>query len=188
MSTPWNESGVKGARRFLDKVWRLFPNVNQKDTHTKSLERLIHQTIDGVETDIESLKFNTAIAKMMTLVNEYQKVPEISRKDYETLLRLLYPIAPHLCEEIWQKLGHEDLMVFESYPVADPKKMKEEELTIVISINGKVKDKVVVDADISKQEMETLAKSRDKIKKLIDGKQIVKVIVVPKKLVNIVIK
>lgn len=188
MSTPWNESGVKGARRFLDKVWRLFPKANQKNTHTKSLERSIHQTIDGVETDIESLKFNTAIAKMMTLVNEYQKAPEISRKDYETLLKLLYPIAPHLCEEIWQKLGHENLLVFEPYPVSDPKKMKEEELTIVISINGKVKDKVVVDADISKQEMESLAKSRDKIKKLMDGKQIVKIIVVPKKLVNIVVK
>lgn len=188
MSTPWNDSGVKGARRFLDKVWRLFPNVNQKETHTKSLELLINQTILGVDSDIENLKFNTAIAKMMTLTNEYQKQAEITKKDYEVLVRLLYPIAPHLCEEIWQKLGHEDLLVFEPYPVHDPNKLVESVIPIVISINGKVRDKIEVDADIEDQELEKLAVNQEKIQSMIEGKQIIKVIIVPKKLVNIVVK
>ncbi len=189
MSTPWNESGVKGARRFLDKVWRLFPNVNkEKSGNTKSLEKILHQTIDGVESDLENLKFNTAIAKLMTLTNEMGKVDEITLSDYEILVRLLYPIAPHICEEIWNKLGHEELLVFVPYPKADPKKMVDDEVTVVISVNGKVKDKMEVDASLSNKELEDLAMSRDKIQSLVSGKEIVKVIVVPKKLVNIVIK
>ncbi len=188
MSTPWSDSGLKGARRFLDKIWRLFSNINSEENYTKSLEKLIHKTIYGVEIDIESLKFNTAIAKMMTLVNEYQKQKEITKKDYEALIKLLYPIAPHICEELWQKLGHKDLLVFEQYPTYDPKKMIDEEITFVISINGKVKDKVIVDANITKEKIKELALNRSKIKKIIEGKQIVKIIVVPKKLINIVTK
>ncbi|MBN2540993.1 MAG: leucine--tRNA ligase [Bacilli bacterium] len=189
MSTPWNESGVKGARRFLDKVWRLFPNVvRSKTTYTKALEKAIHQTIDGVTSDIENLKFNTAIAKLMTLTNEFGKAEAISLKDYETLIRLLYPIAPHICEELWNQLGHDDLLVFEPYPIADPKKMVDEEVTVVISINGKVKDKVEVDANITNQELQDVAVKRERIQSLIQGQVIVKVIVVPKKLVNIVVK
>ncbi len=188
MSTPWNESGVKGARRFLDKIWRLFPNVTDSNDYSKNLERLINQTILGVETDIETLKFNTAIAKMMTLTNEYQKQESITRKDYETLIRMLYPIAPHICEELWQKLGHEGLLVFVPYPVHDPKKLAEDSYTIVISINGKVKDKIEVEEGISNQELEERALNQDKIKELIAGHTVVKTIIVPKKIVNIVIK
>ncbi len=188
MSTPWNDSGIKGARRFLDKIWRLFPNVNQKEQHTKSLELIINQTILGVTTDIENLKFNTAIAKMMILINEYQKSEEITKKDYEVLLKLLNPIAPHLCEELWSKLGHKDLLVFEDYPLHDPKKLVEDEIPIVISINGKVREKITVNSDISKEELEKLAINQEKIQGYIEGKQIVKIIVVPNKLVNIVIK
>ena len=188
MSTPWNESGVKGARRFLDKVWRLFPNVSASDKHTKSLELLINQTILGVETDIENLKFNTAIAKMMTLVNEYQKQDQITRKDYEVLIRLLYPIAPHLCEEIWNKLGHQDLLVYEPYPVHDPAKLVEDVIPIVISINGKLREKIEVSADTTDKELEKMALELEKIQKFIEGQTVVKVIVVPKKLVNIVVK
>ncbi len=188
MSTPWNDLGVKGARRFLDKVWRLFPNINEKQTHTKELELIINQTILGVENDLENLKFNTAIAKMMTLTNEFQKQNEITKKDYEVLLRLLYPIAPHICEEIWEKLGHKDLLVNVPYPIHDPAKLVESVIPIVISINGKVRDKIEVDADIDKKSLEELAFKQEKIIKLIEGKQVIKTIVVPKKLVNIVVK
>ncbi|XFA99687.1 leucine--tRNA ligase [Candidatus Izemoplasma sp. B36] len=188
MSTPWNENGVKGARRFLDKVWRLFPKVNQSDQYTKDLELIINQTIQGVESDFETLKFNTAIAKMMILTNEYNKLGEISKADYELLLKLLYPVAPHLCEEIWNKLGHKDLLVFEKYPTYDPKKLVEDVIPIVISINGKVRDKIETKRDLPKAELEALAKSQEKIKSYTEGKTIIKVIVVPNKLVNIVVK
>ena len=188
MSTPWNDNGVKGARRFLDKVWRLFPKVNQSNTYSKDLELIINQTIQGVESDFETLKFNTAIAKMMILTNEYNKQVEISRADYELLLKLLYPVAPHLCEEIWNKLGHEDLLVYEKYPVYDTKKLVEDVIPIVISINGKVRDKIEVKRDLPKTELEALAKNQEKIKSYTEGKTIIKVIVVPNKLVNIVVK
>ncbi|MBI9008745.1 MAG: leucine--tRNA ligase [Tenericutes bacterium] len=188
MSTPWNDSGVKGARRFLDKVWRLFPNVTDSNKHTKKLEFIINKTIQGVESDCETLKFNTAIAKMMTLTNEFQKQDSITKKDYEVLVRLLYPIAPHICEEIWSMLGHKELLVFESFPICDESKLVESEIPVVISVNGKVRDKVIVDADISKSDLEKLAMSQEKIQSYIEGKTVVKVIVVPKKLVNIVVK
>ncbi|MCK5763864.1 MAG: class I tRNA ligase family protein [Clostridiales bacterium] len=188
MSTPWNDSGVKGARRFLDKVWRLFPKVNDLNSHTKSLELIINQTIQGVEKDCETLKFNTAIAKMMTLTNEYNKQKEITRADYEVLLKILNPIAPHLCEELWNKLGHKELLVFEAYPKFDPSKTVENDISMVISINGKVRDKIRVARDTAKVELEKIALSQEKIINLIEGKQIVKIIVVPNKLVNIVVK
>jgi len=188
MSTPWNESGVKGARRFLDKVWRLFPNVNGQDGHTKELELIINQTILGVETDIENLKYNTAIAKLMTLTNEYQRYDSITRKDYEVLVKLLYPIAPHLCEEIWQKLGHEDLLVFAPFPIHDPRKLIEDTIPVVIQVNGKLKDKMEVSAEITDEELKKLALSQERIQKFLEGNQVVKVIVVPKKLINIVIR
>ncbi len=188
MSTPWNDSGVKGARRFLDKVWRLFPKVSEEQKHTKDLELIINQTIQGVKEDCENLKFNTAIAKMMTLVNEYQKCDTITRSDYEVLIKLLNPIAPHVCEEIWNKLGHKDLLVFEPYPEFDPEKLVEDVIDLVISINGKVRDKIQVKRDMDKLALEELAVSQERIQKFIDGKKIIKVIVVPNKLVNIVVK
>ncbi len=188
MSTPWNDAGIKGSRRFLDKIWRLFPSVSDTDKYTPALELIINQTIQGVSNDIENLKFNTAIAKLMTLSNEYQKNGSVSKKDYEVLLKLLYPIAPHICEELWNKLGHNELLVFEPYPTFDPKKLVKDEVPLVISVNGKVRDKLTVALNTSKAELEKLALSQEKIKYYTEGKQIIKVIVVPNKLVNIVVK
>ncbi len=188
MSTPWNEDGVKGARRFLDKIWRMFPKVNQSTTYTLDLERDIHLTIKGVDEDIENIKFNTAIAKMMELVNLYNKQTEITKADYEVLLKILYPIAPHLCEELWRKLGHKELLVFESYPNYNPKKLVKEEIELVLSINGKVRDKVVVENNLSKDKLKEIALESEKIQGYIKGKEIIKTIVVPNKLVNIVVK
>lgn len=188
MSTPWNDLGVKGARRFLDKIWRMFPNVITGESFSPSLERVIHETIKGVSEDLETMKFNTAIAKLMTLVNEYNKQATITLADYEVLLQLLYPIAPHVCEELWQKLGHETLLVFETYPSYDESKLVKDEIELVISVNGKVRDKIVVENNLSKADLETLALKSDKIKNHIEGQSIVKIIVVPNKLVNIVVK
>ena len=188
MSTPWNELGVKGARRFLDKVWRMFPNVIEGKSYSQDLERIIHETIKGVSEDIENLKFNTAIAKLMTLVNEFNKQEKITRADYETLLQLLNPIAPHVTEEIWAMLGHETLLVYEMYPEYEEAKLVKDEIEVVISINGKVRDKMTVDNNLDRKVLEELALKSEKIKSHIEGKTIVKVIVVPNKLVNIVVK
>jgi leucyl-tRNA synthetase len=188
MSTPWNDLGVKGARRFLDKIWRMFPNVTENESYSPELERIIHETIKGVSEDIESLKFNTAIAKLMTLVNEYNKQEKITRGDYEVLLQLLNPIAPHVTEELWNMLGHETLLVYETYPSYDESKLVKDEIDLVISINGKVRDKLVVENNLPQKELERIALGSEKIKNHLEGKQVVKVIVVPNKLVNIVVK
>ncbi len=188
MSTPWSDAGVKGSRKFLDRVWRLQNKLNDLEGHTKSLELILNQTIKGVAEDFEGLKFNTAIAKMMTLVNELNKQVTITKADYEVLVRLLYPIAPHLCEEIWENLGHKESLVHEAYPEFDPKKLVQNEIPLVISINGKVRDKIEVERDIPKNILEDLALSQEKIKPFLEGKTVVKVIVVPNKLVNIVVK
>jgi len=188
MSTPWNDEGLKGARRFLDKIWRMYPRVNQKETYSKDFERDIHLTIKGVSEDIESLKFNTAIAKLMELVNLYNKADEISKADYEVLLILTYPIAPHMTEELWHMLGHEDLLVHQAYPQYNPKKLIKDEIELVLMVNGKLRDKVLVDHGLSKSELEEIALNSDKIQKYCEGKTIVKKIVVPNKLVNIVVK
>jgi len=188
MSTPWNEDGVKGARRFLDKIWRMFPKVNDQKTYSKALERDIHLTIKGFDEDVENLKFNTAIAKLMELVNLYNKEDSITRADYETLLKLLYSIAPHIAEELWQKLGHEEILVFEKFPEYDPKKLVKDEIELVIMINGKLRDKVTVENNLDKESLEKIAFESDKVKKYMEGKTLVKTIVVPNKLVNIVVK
>lgn len=185
-STPWSDSGVKGARRFLDKVWRLKDHV-QAIKDSKDIERILHKTIDEVNSDIEHTKFNTAIAKLMSLTNELSKETTISETSYLTLLKLLYPFAPHICEELYNLLGFEGTMMFESYPVADPKKMVESTVTMVISINGKVRDKIEVDKDLDKAVLERLALENERIVKFIDNQPIKKVIVVPNKLINIVI-
>ena len=188
MSTPWNDEGLKGARRFLDKIWRMFPKVNKNNTISSHLERKIHLTIKGVSEDIENLKFNTAIAKLMELVNAYNKESEISKGDYEVLLKLLNPIAPHITEELWEKCGHSEPLVFAPYPVFNPEKLKKDEVEVVLMVNGKLRDKVVVGSQLSKAELEKIALSSPKIQKQVEGKTVVKLIVVPNKLVNIVIK
>ncbi|MDD4070631.1 MAG: leucine--tRNA ligase, partial [Candidatus Izemoplasmatales bacterium] len=188
MSTPWNDLGVKGARRFLDKIWRMLPNVTEEAVYTKELERVINETIKGVSEDLENLKFNTAIAKMMSLVNEYNKFEKVSTADYEVLLKLLNPIAPHITEELWEMLGHETLLVYELYPEYDESKLVKDEIELVISVNGKLRDKITVENNLSKEALEAIALQSEKIQNHIEGKAIVKIIVVTNKLVNIVVK
>jgi leucyl-tRNA synthetase len=166
----------------------MFPNVKPGDKYSRKLERMIHETIKGVSEDIENLKFNTAIAKMMTLVNEYNKMEELTTADYEVLLQILNPIAPHITEELWQMLGHETLLVHETYPSYDEAKLVKDEIDLVISVNGKVRDKITVDSQTTEEELKKLAVSTEKIQAFINGMTVVKIIVVPNKLINIVIK
>lgn len=183
-STPWNPSGVKGARRFLDKLARLEEKVSEKEN--TSYQVALHKTIKAVDEDIENVKFNTAIAKLMTLVNELGKVDYINKTDYEMLIKLVYPFAPHICEEIWETLGNNEDLVYAPWPKHDETKLVESTLEIVVSINGKVRDKINISIDMSKEEILEMAKSREKIQTLLEGKTIRKEIYVPKKLVNIV--
>ncbi|MFW6285167.1 MAG: leucine--tRNA ligase [Bacillota bacterium] len=185
-STPWSEEGVKGARRFLDKVWRLFEKVAEGASDSNDLITLLNKTIKGVGEDIETVKFNTAIAKLMTFVNEALKQDAIHKTTYETFLRLLNPFAPHIAEELNDRLGEEAPMVHKAYPEYDPEKLIEDTVTIVLQVNGKVREKIEVEKNLPKETLESLAKENERVKKFTEGKTIRKVIVVPDKLVNIV--
>ena len=184
-STPWNPNGVKGARRFLDKLARLEDKVEDKPN--ANYETLLHKTIQAVGDDIEHVKFNTAIAKLMTLVNELGKEDHVARDDYEIVLKLVYPFAPHICEELWQRLGHDDDMVYAPWPDYEESKMQESTVEIVVMINGKLRDKLTIPVDMAKDDVIAKAKAQDKIHALIDGQAIKKEIYVPQKLVNIVL-
>ncbi len=184
-STPWNPNGVKGARRFLDKLARLEEKVSDKPN--QNYQTILHKTIKAVDEDIENVKFNTAIAKLMTLINELGKENHINIKDYETVLAITYPFAPHLCEELWQKIGHSEDMVFASWPEYDETKLIETSIELVVSINGKVRDKINITIDMAKDDILQLAKSTEKISELLKNQTIKKEIYVPNKLVNFVI-
>jgi len=184
-STPWNDNGVKGARRFLEKLARLEDKISNKKND--GYQVILHKTIKYVSEDIENVKFNTAIAKLMTLVNELSKQEHIYKGDFETVLKIVNPFAPHICEELWQRIGHCEDMVNAPWPIHDEDKLVESVVEMVVSINGKVRDKINLSLDTPKEEVIELAKSTDKIKAILDGKTIRKIIVVPNKLVNIVI-
>ena len=184
---PWSKKGVEGARRFLDRVYRLYEE-KVKDVTNKNLEKIYHQTVKKVTLDYESLNFNTAISQMMIFINAVYK-EDVFPLEYATnFVKILNPIAPFMTEEIWQMLGHDKTIAYEEWPTYDEEKTKEESFEMVVQVNGKVRGKIEVSMETSKEEMETLAKELDNVKKYIDGKEIIKVITVPKKLVNIVIK
>jgi len=183
-STPWNPNGVKGSRRFLDKLARIEDKVTEEPNDSYQVE--LHKTIKAVSEDIENVKFNTAIAKLMSFVNVLTKENQVNKKDYEMFLSIVYPFAPHICEELWQKLGHTEDMVYAPWPSYDESKLVASTLQIVVSINGKVKDKLTIPVNMAKEEVLALAKQTVKIKALLEGKTIRKEIYVPNKLVNLV--
>ncbi len=184
-ATPWSENGVKGARRFLDKVWRLKDKVRETDDE-KALKIALHKTIQGVHEDIENTKFNTAISKLMTFVNQATQSASISKDTYHTFLKLLNPFAPHIAEELNQLIGFDDSLQYASYPKAEKALLEDEKVTIVLQVNGKVRAKIETNKDTHKATLESLALQNERIKEFIDGLKVRKVIVVPNKLVNIV--
>lgn len=188
----WSTTGLDGARRFLDRTWRLIVNedglLSEKivDEHDEGMERIYHQTVKKVTKDFDNLHFNTAISQMMVFVNEGYKAEKISKNFVEGFTKLLYPIAPHIGEELWNRLGNEDTITYEEWPEYDESKLIEEEVEIVIQVMGRVRSKINVAKDISKDDLEAEALANEKVQPWLDGKTIRKVIVVPGKLVNIV--
>lgn len=187
-TAPWKTSSIKGCKRFLDKIWSLQDCVIDGDTYRKELEPSFHKAIKKVSEDIESLKFNTAIATMMALLNEISAIGTINKKEYRDLLIMLNPFAPHITEEIYQALGFKGMLNEQEWVKYDESLCVEEMMEIVIQINGKLRSKLTIAVDTDKDEIIAMAENDEKIKEITAGKNIVKKIYVPNKLVNIVVK
>ena len=187
-TAPWKTSSIKGCKRFLDKIWSLQDCVIDGDAYRKELEPSFHKAIKKVSEDIESLKFNTAIATMMALLNEISAIGTINKKEYRDLLIMLNPFAPHITEEIYQALGFKGMLNEQEWVKYDESLCVEEMMEIVIQINGKLRSKLTVAVDTDKDEIIAMAENDEKIKEMTAGKNIVKKIYVPNKLVNIVVK
>lgn len=186
-SAPWKESGVKGCKRFLERVASLADIASGSGT-TGKLESIMNKTVKKVSQDIEDMKFNTAIAAMMTCLNEINEVGSLTKDELSVFLRLLCPFAPHLCEEMWEQLGGEGLCSTAQWPDYDESKCVDDEIEIAVQVNGRVRDRFTVPADIDAAGAIAGAKALDKVKEFTDGMVFVKALYVPGKLVNLVVK
>ncbi len=187
-AAPWSETAVKGCKRFIDRVWGLLDILKDGDEYSKDLESKFHKAVKKVSSDIETLKYNTAIAAMMTLTNDIYAKGEINRAELKTFITLLNPFIPHVTEEIWEKAGFEGMLNQTSWPTYDEAKCVDNEVEIAVQINGKVKDRLVIPADSGSDEAISAAKELDSIAKATQGMQIVKELYVKGRLVNIVVK
>ena len=187
-AAPWSESSVKGCKRFVDRIWALQDKVVDSNEYSDKLRSLMHKTIKKVSDDIESMKFNTAIAAMMTLLNEIYNVGSITKKEFRDLLIILNPFAPHVTEELYQMIGCEGVLDEQEWVTYDEALCKDDTIEIVCQINGKVKSKLTIPTDAAKDDVIALAKADEAIVKATEGKNIVKEIYVPNKLVNLVVK
>ncbi len=192
---PWNMNGVEGVYRFLQRAWRLVVDEETGKLHSsicneplnEASERLLHQTIKKVGCDIESFGFNTAISQMMVFVNEFGKLDKRNKTAIEAFILLLAPFAPHQAEEMWTRLGHTNTLAYEPWPSFDAAKLESPEIELVIQINGKVRDKLIVPADSDDNAITQIARESEKVQKHLEGKSIRKIIVIQKKLINIVV-
>ena len=185
---PWSTSGARGCRRFLDRVWRLMDMLKDGDGYQKPVVPLMHETIKKVGEDYEAMKYNTAIAQMMTLVNELYALDGCTKGELKTLLLLLYPVAPHICEEMWEMMGFGSGMTFEPWPEYDEAAMKRSEIEIAIQINGKVRGRIMIDPDMTKEQAEQELPNHNQVGVLVGDRKIVKLIFVPGRLCNIIVK
>jgi len=191
---PWSMQGVEGVHRFLQKLWRavidkdtgkLDEAVQQTEADEETL-RLLHQTIKKVGDDIESFSFNTAISAMMIFVNHLSKLTTRPKDVIEKLVLILAPFAPHIAEELWQRLGHTESLAYESWPKYDKELIKEKQVELAVQVKGKIKDRIVVSADADEEQIKQKALSRDKVIAAMAGKEAKKIIVIKSRLVNIV--
>lgn len=196
-SISWSEDGLAGANKFLERVWRLFINNDDDntvredfllDSNDGKLDKVYNETVKKVTEDFDALHFNTAISQMMVFVNEANKADDMPKEYAEGLVKLLSPIAPHMMEEIWSKFGHDDSITYAKWPTFDESKLVTDTVDLIIQVNGRLRDKLSVPLDTDKEKVKELALSDEKVQKFLDGKDVVKVIVVPNKIVNIVVK
>ncbi|MEW4284457.1 leucine--tRNA ligase [Priestia koreensis] len=191
-SIAWSENGLDGARRFLDRVWRLLINEDGtlsdkvQDSNDATLERVYHQTVKKVTEDYEGLRFNTGISQLMVFINDAYKADVLPKVYVEGVVKLLAPVAPHMAEEIWEKMGNAESITYAAWPAYDEAKLVEDEVEIVVQVNGKVRAKLSIPTEASREEMQEIAMSDESVQQQIEGKTIRKVIAVPGKLVNIV--
>ncbi|WP_370814451.1 leucine--tRNA ligase [Butyricicoccus pullicaecorum] len=186
-AAPWSSTSIKGCRRFVERIWNLYEQVKDGDAYTEENETIIHKTIKKVGEDIENLKNNTAIAALMSLVNQFYD-KGVNCAEYETLLKLANPFAPHVTEELWQMLGHDTVLSLESWPVFDESKTVESSIEIGVQVNGKLKSTVKLPMDCEQQLAIDTALADEKVKNAVAGKNIVKTIVVKNKIINLVVK
>ena len=183
----WSDNAVKGCKRFLDRIWNLADQVKGGGTYSKDNEALVHKTIKKVSDDIENMKFNTAIAALMTLTNQFYD-KGVNRAEFQTLLLLLSPFAPHIVEELWERFGLEGMACTSSWPAYDESKTIASEVTIAVQVGGKLKATVTVPMNSDQEAVLEVVKAEPKIAKLMEGKNLVKVIHVPNKLMNLILK
>ena len=187
MAAPWSENGVKGAKKFLDRVMRIESLATDEDIVSKELDRELNITIKKATEDFEDMKYNTAIAQMMSYVNVLYKQEKVSKKYIKPLLQVLNPVAPHVTEELWQKLGFEGYVFESKWPEYDEKKLVADEIEIPVQINGKIRYKINVAADSDEATIEQIAKDAPALQNYLEGKEIKKIIVIKSKIVNIVL-
>ena len=183
----WSQKAIKGCKRFLDRVWALYEKVQPGDAYSKQNEVIMHRTIQKVSEDIENLKMNTAIAQMMTLLNQFYD-KGVNMAEYKTMLILLNPFAPHITEELWQMCGESDLLSLYTWPSFDEAKTVESTVEMPIQVNGKIKAKIQVPQGCDKDTALEIAMADEKVIAAVDGKKVVKSIVVPNKIINLVVK
>ena len=183
----WSDNAVKGCKRFLDRIWNLADQVTDADAYGKDNEAAIHKTIKKVSDDIENMKFNTAIAALMSLTNQFYD-KGVNKTEFKTMLQLLSPFAPHMADELWERFGFEGMACTSSWPVYDESKTVASEVTIAVQVGGKLKTTVTIPTDSEQDAVLAVVTADSKIQKLMEGKDLVKVIHVPNKLMNLILK
>ena len=187
-SKPWSMQGVEGAQKFLDRIYRLYESGKIKDEENKNLEKVYHQTVKKVSEDFESLGFNTAISQMMIFINAVYKEDVFPKEYAEGFVKLLNPVAPHIGEELWEMLGHTGTIAFEAWPTYDESKLSDDEKEIAVQVNGKVRATIKIAVDEAEDSIKAKALEEENVKRHMEGKEVVKVIVIKGKIVNIVVK
>ena len=186
---PWDPNGIDGSKKFLDRVWRLFVETDKvQEKENKNLDKVYNYTVKKVTNDYENMFFNTAISQMMIFVNSATKEDILPKKYAEGFVKLLSPVAPHIAEELWNRLGHNDTITYESWPTYDESKLVDENIEIPVQVNGKVRATVQISVDSSEEEVKNIVHTNQNVQAQLDGKTIVKEIYVKNKIYNIVVK
>jgi leucyl-tRNA synthetase len=185
---PWSTNGARGCRRFLDRVWRLQDMVKEGEGFQEALTPLVHETIKKVTEDYEAMKYNTAIAAMMSLVNEFYSASGCTRDELKTLLLLLSPVAPHICEEMWEALGFSGNLPLMPWPKYSEAAMKRSQVEIAVQVNGKVRGHLMISPDMTKEQAEKEVPLSPQVVEIIGDRSLQKMIFVPGRLCNLIVK